>query len=299
MAKVTDIQDKNGVSKEIQDKDLANQSSQTTMSSSDSVITKNSSGYHSILKDNFTCSISDGLTARGRKTDFSLDDLHAAVAAGNLEKYGLKVGDQKTINGHTYVIAGLNPMKGSSTPYRINQNHVGLIVIPHTTQAWNASGNTYTGADGRGAGYKNSDLHYYLKNTVLPMVNTDLGSANILAHSKLLSNAVNQSGINKYGEATGCASGWEWETDCKICALSEVQVYGAAIWSSSGFDTGEACRQLDVFQRYSHTEIFGGEYPWLRDVVSASDAALADDTGGAAHYPASSAAFVAALILFK
>lgn len=236
------------------------------------------------------------MTSRVRKTDFDLADLKAAVADGNLEKCGLKVGDQKTINGHTYVIAGLNPMNGTHA-YRVNTNHVGLIVIPHTTQAWNASGNTSTGADGRGAGYMNSDLHYYLKNTVLPMCNTDLGADNLISHNKLLSNAVNTTGYNRRGEASGCSSGWAWE-DTKICALSEVQVYGGTVWSSSGFDTGEACRQLDVFQKYSHTEIFGNEYPWLRDVVSATGAALADIGGYASDNPASYARYVAALILF-
>lgn len=239
------------------------------------------------------------LTRRTRLTDFDLAVLKQAVADQNLEKYGLRVGDQKTINGHTYVIAGLNPMKGTSTPYRLTQNHVGLIVIPHVTQKWNESGNTYTGADGRGAGYANSDLHYYLTNTLLPLVQSDLGSANLLSHSKLLSNAVNQTGTNKMGSATGCSSGWGWVTNQYISALSEVQVYGATVWSSSGYDTGEACRQLDVFRVYNHTEIFGGEYPWLRDVVSASFAAYADIAGGASHGAASNARFVAALILFK
>ena len=229
------------------------------------------------------------LTNRNRKTDFSLSDLKAAVAEQNLAKYGLKVGDQKTINGHTYVIAGLNLMKGTSTPYRLTQNHVGLIVIPHTTQAWNASGNTSTGADGRGAGYMNSDLHYYLKNTLLPLVETDLGAANLLGHNKVLSRAVTD----------GKSSDWGWEAGCKICALSEVQVYGVTVWSSSSYDTGEACRQLDVFRHYNHTEIFGSEYPWLRDVVSASGAALADCHGDADYYAASAAAYVAALILFN
>ena len=237
--------------------------------------------------------------ARTRLTNFDLNVLKQAVADQNLEKYGLKVGDQKTINGHTYVIAGLNPMKGTSTPYRLTHNHVGLIVIPHVLQKWNESGNTYTGADGRGAGYANSDLHYYLTNTLLPLVQTDLGSANLLSHSKLLSNAVNQTGTNKMGSATGCSSGWEWVTNQYISALSEVQVYGSTVWSSSGYDTGEACRQLDVFRVYNHTEIFGGEYPWLRDVVSASYAAPAHNLGGADHSPASSALHVAALVLFK
>lgn len=240
--------------------------------------------------------VGGALTDYARLTDFDLSVLKQAVADGNLEKYGLKPGDQKTINGHTYVIAGLNPMKGPHG-YRVNTNHVGLIVIPHTTQAWNASGNTSTGADGRGAGYLNSDLHYYLKNTVLPMCNTDLGATNLISHNKLLSNAVNTNGYNKLGEASGCSSNWTWE-DTKICALSEVQVYGAAIWSSSGYDTGEACRQLDVFQRYSHTEIFGNEYPWLRDVVSASNAAYCTYDGYANYTTASNALYVAALILF-
>lgn len=231
----------------------------------------------------------DTAASYARKTDFDLSVLKQAVSEGNLEKYGLKVGGEKTINGHTYVIAELNPMKGTTTPYRVTTNHVGLIVIPHTTQKWNASGKTNEGADGRGAGYLNCDLHYYLVNTLLPLVETDLGAANLLGHSKLLSNAVTD----------GKSSNWTWETDCKICALSEVQVYGATVWSSSGYDTGEACRQLDVFRHYNHTEIFGGEYPWLRDVVSASDAAFANDGGVATTHAASNARFVAALILFN
>ena len=248
------------------------------------------------ITDVYTKNQVDALTRHTRLTDFDLDVLKKAVAEQNLEKYGLKVGDEKTINGHTYVIAGLNCMKGSHV-YRVNTNHVGLIVIPHTTQKWNESGNTYTGADGRGAGYLNSDLHYYLKNTVLPMCNTDLGATNLISHNKLLTNAVNTNGINRFGEASGCTSGWGWE-DTKICALSEVQVFGSSIWSSSGFDTSEACRQLEVFQKYSHTEIFKGEYPWLRDVVSASQATTADYRGIALCDTASNANYVAALILF-
>ena len=76
-------------------------------------------------------------------------------------------------------------------------------------------------------------------------------------------------------------------------------MYGSTVCSSSGFDTGEACRQLDVFRVYNHTEIFGGEHLWLRDVVSASYAAIANDGGNADNYAASSAYYVAALVLFK
>lgn len=239
-----------------------------------------------------------GLTDHHRQTDFSLADLKHAIVDQNLEKYGLKVGDQKTINGYTYVIAGLNPEKGTVADFRVLVDHVGLIVIPHTTQAWNVSGNTYTGADNRGEGYRNSDLHYYLENTVLPHVRNDLGADNLLAHKKCLSNSVNQNGINRLGTATGCSSSWVWVDSCYISALSEVQVYGCTIWSSSGFDTGEACRQLDVFRHYDHDEIFGDEYIWLRDTVSCTHVAGARENGIASIDRSSDVNYVAGLILF-
>lgn len=55
MAKVTDIQDKNGVSKEIQDKDLANRTSQSTVASTDYILLEDTDGaYHKIAKASFT-----------------------------------------------------------------------------------------------------------------------------------------------------------------------------------------------------------------------------------------------------
>lgn len=254
-------------------------------------------GYN--IGDAYTKTQVDALTRHTRLTDFDLNTLKKAVADQNLEKYGLKVGDQKTINDRTYVIAGLNPMKGTTTPYRVTTNHVGLIVIPHTTQAWNASGNTSTGADGRGAGYLNSDLHYYIENTLLPLVETDIGVANLIGHSKLLSNSVDANAVNRSGgNYVGASNNWNQVANCKICALSEFQVYGGTVWSSSSFDTAEACRQLEVFQKYSHTEVFGDESPWLRDVASNSYAADAESIGYAGIRAVSNARHVAALILF-
>lgn len=252
---------------------------------------------------------------RERKRFTNRDDFFAnlrrAAADQNLERYGLKVGDYLSHNGHDYVIAGLNTMRGTRVDYRVTTDHIGLIVIPHTTQAWNVSGNTYqsthtystggTWSDGAGAGYANSDLHHYMTETLLPIVNTDLGSSysgGVLTHYKLYSNAVNTNGYNRYGSAGGCSSSWSWYANQKICALSEVQVYGSIVWSSSGYDTGEACRQLDVFRVYNMNEIFGNEYPWLRDVASASYACYVGCYGGAYYDTASHAFYVAALILF-
>lgn len=55
MAKVTDIQDKNGATREIQDKDWANRTSQSSIASSDYVLLEDTSGaYHKIAKASFT-----------------------------------------------------------------------------------------------------------------------------------------------------------------------------------------------------------------------------------------------------
>jgi len=139
----------------------------------------------------------------------------------SLEKYGLKVGDYCTAthSGKTYnyVIAGLNTMRGTSTPYRLNYDHVGIIVDTNDTHAWNTSNSTSTSQnthsiDGTwtlgtaASGYASCDLQYYLETTVLPNVKTDLGSGNIKSHYKLYSNAVNTSGYNRYGSPGGCSS---------------------------------------------------------------------------------------------
>jgi hypothetical protein len=45
-------------------------------------------------------------------------------------------------------------------------------------------------------------------------------------------------------------------------------------------------------------EIFGGEYPWLRDVASSSDACHVNRAGSAYYSYARNNIYVAALILF-
>ena len=233
-----------------------------------------------------------GYFRRARKA-FTLADLSAAVASGNYNQYDILPGDYFTgASGYTYVFAGHNPLRGTYTGYPITADHAGLIVDTHETCKWNDTNDT-TG------GYVSSKLHAYLVNTVLPKVKTDLGGVgHLYAHQKLYSTSINKTGYNRYGTATGCSNNWAWSPDQYIAALSEVQVYGSIVWSSSGYDTGEADEQLEVFRRFKHTEIFGNEYPWLRDVVSATGAAFADYTGHAGRSSASSALYVAGLIAF-
>lgn len=229
---------------------------------------------------------------RPRKA-FVLADLIAAVQTGNYNEYDICPGDYYVgTSGYTYIFAGDNPMKGTYTGYPITADHAGLIVDTHETCKWNDTNDT-TG------GYVGSKLHAYLVNTVLPKVKTDLGGvSHLYSHQKLYSNSINMTGYNRLGAASGCSNNWAWSADQYIAALSEVQVYGSIVWSSSGYDTGEADQQLEVFKRFKHTDIFGNEYPWLRDVVSSSYAAFAGNGGGADYNSVAGADYVAGLIAF-
>lgn len=240
----------------------------------------------------------EALTRHTRLTDFDLATLKKAVADQNLEKYGLKVGDQKTINGHTYVIAGLNPFKGSSD-MTIAQNHVGLIVIPGMTAAWNASGYTYNQNNTNSGGYGESDLRDYLENTLLPLVKTDLGAGNLIPRMTYEAVYFNPTGFNRLGEETGCVKGrGVYIEDTYITALSEIQLLGSIVFSSGGTDSGEATRQLDVFRVYSPTEILPADNYWLRDVVSGTKASVYGECGEIFPLTASSNNAIAALVIF-
>ena len=233
-----------------------------------------------------------GYKRRARKA-FTLANLISAVASGKYCDYDIEPGDyyEASASGYTYIFAGDNPLRGTYTGYPITADHAGLIVQTHATAGWNTT-NTTTG------GYVSSNLHSYLVNTVLPKVKTDLGVDHLYAHKKLYSTSVGTSLYNRLGSATGASNNWAWSDGQYISALTEMQVYGGTVWSSSGYDTGEADQQLEVFRRFKHTEIFKDEYPWLRDVASSSYAAGAAGYGHAGGNSASAAHHVAGLIAF-
>lgn len=215
-----------------------------------------------------------------------LSNLSQAVAEQNLGKYGYKIGDYfERVDGnrtYTYLLADYNTFKGTSTPYCLTQNHLGIVVDTHQTSQW------YSG-DASSVGYNGSTLHTYLKGTVMDNIKADMialfggstGLEHLLPHSKLLTTAL---------------ANWGWQSNQYISALSEVQVFGSRVWGANGYQTGEAAKKLELFDRYKWTEIFGNEYPWLRDMNSASIACHADDHGAAGNGSVTSSYFAVGLI---
>jgi len=105
---------------------------------------------------------------------------------------------------------------------------------------------------------------------------------------ELVSNSINSSGYNRFGSATGCSNNWEWMS-VQAILMSEAEVYGTTVWSSSGYDTGTAVRQLALFQQSEVARNNRSGFYWLKDVASAAYFCLAGSDGHTAYSDASSA----------
>ena len=94
---------------------------------------------------------------------------------------------------------------------------------------------------------------------------------------------------------TGASTGWEWAS-VYASLLTEVQVYGSKVWSSSAYDVGEGFEKLPVFNFINPIEYQRARW-WLRAVVSGSHFALVDDGGNAGYLGASRSYGVRPLIV--
>lgn len=210
------------------------------------------------------------------------------IATGNFTD--LYLGDYFTIQDGTYnanwMIAGFDTefYKGwldnpsNPTPY-ITQHHLTLIPRAPLFNAQMNSTNTTVG------GYKGSAMHTSTLPTVVSNLQTVLGT-HLLKRYALLSNAVDTTRSNMFGTAGGASSSWEW-TEVYATLPSEVQIYGSTIWSSSGYDTGEACMKLPVFNFINHVQFSRWDFVWLRGVASSSDFCIASGIGYAHAWGAS------------
>ena len=89
--------------------------------------------------------------------------------------------------------------------------------------------------------------------------------------NELISNKVTSTLVNNRcaGLGNGAASGASWE-NVQAILMSENELYGAPVWSSSGFDCGTILRQLAVFNLSERTQHQRNSRTWLRDVANAT-----------------------------
>lgn len=190
---------------------------------------------------------------------------------------GLYVGDYLRLNDGVYnkdwVIAGfeLYNNKGD-TPLTVGN----IVLIPKTPLV-NKPMNPTNTTEG---GYYNSAMHQTHIPEIVANLEKVLGNT-LLTRRCLLTNSISPTLSSMAGAGyIGCSNRWAWY-DCKAVLMSEVEIYGTTIFSSSFYDVGEACEKLPIFNFINHVK-YSRSNLWLRAVASASDFAFANN-GGYAH----------------
>ena len=204
---------------------------------------------------------------------------------------------QYQITGSQYVtIAGFDCMRRNGDSDTMNFNHITCVPGQFRGGFFNFGRSRMNPTNTTVGGYVGSEMY----TTTIGEVATE-GSIEATAtinqqlyaefgtHLKttreLLSNAINASGYNRFGTNSGCSNNWSWYS-CQAVLMSEFEVYGATVWSSSGYDTGTACMQLPLFAKDKACINNRGGYYWLKDVATASRFCAVSDDGVATYYGA-------------
>lgn len=179
--------------------------------------------------------------------------------------------------------------------------HMAALIFGLPNDYMNPTDSITTAADtGTGyTGYAGSYMHVKYLPAVVKALNNALGNEHLVAHNMLMGTAVGSSLVNRFGSAGGATSSWAWQMNQYITLMTEAQIYGGTIWSSSGYDTGQANTKLAVFNLVRWNKFCGNRYMWLRDVASSSRFCFAADAGGAHYFGAATSASVVPLILLK
>ena len=181
------------------------------------------------------------------------------------------IGDYWVIGGVTYRIAAFDYYyRAGDTD--CTTHHVTLVPDASMYSHCMNDTNVTTGA------YVGSKMYTEGLNQAKETINGAFGSAHILNHRQYLQNAVTD----------GYASGGSWY-DSTVELMTEQNVYGGKIFSNIQNGTALANSytvdksQYPLFA-FRPDMISNRQWFWLRDVASAANFALVNDSGGGASY---------------
>ena len=211
-----------------------------------------------------------------------------------------RTGQWQTTGSQYVTIAGLDTMMNSGDHGSNVDYHHAVMVPGQGFGGMQHFGRSRMNAtDTTEGGYKASEMNRLVLGEVASTGSTaadatinqqlyaEFGS-HLKTTSEMVSNAINATGYNRFGSATGCTSGWEW-ISAQAILMSEIEAYGSIVWSSSGYDTGNANRQLPLFAFSKQAQNNYSAYWWLKDIASATDFCVSDNTAAANYFGASSA----------
>jgi len=264
-------------------------------------------GYHNSIvrgKD-ITSYFTDGtLWSRINGTNgFKLfEDLYL----GDYINMGVGVTAQETDQGTSYgnigsqyvTIAGFDTHFGNGGSSVVDFHHICMVPGQYRSGAFHFGRHRMNATNTTEGGYAGSVMHttvlgavtsagktYAQGGTINEQLYRIFGS-HLKTTNELLANSINATGYNRLGTNSGCSNSWAW-TNCQAVLMSEVEVYGSIVWSSSGYDTGNAKTQLPLFRLEENCINNRSSYYWLKDVASAPYFANCDDNGYAYYSNAS------------
>lgn len=183
--------------------------------------------------------------------------------------------------GSQYVtIAGIDTMCGNGDNISMMYHHLVMVPGQGTSGSFHFGRSRMNPTNTTVGGYAGSEMNTTVIGEVTSTGSTASGAtinqqlyAEFGSHLKttreLVSNKINAKGTNRLGEAGGCSNGFEWKSFQAIL-MSEIEVYGSIVFSSSGYDTGNANLQLPLFRFLKAAINDRLSWYWLKDVASAS-----------------------------
>ncbi|MGP1603334.1 MAG: hypothetical protein ACTTGZ_02770 [Treponema sp.] len=201
-----------------------------------------------------------------------------------------RTGQYQTTGSQYVTIAGFNTTRNNVDQESGVNNHCAVMVAGKGFYGEQHFGRSRMNATNTSeGGYKASEVNTLVLGDVVSAGSTAADAtinqqlyAEFGAHLKttreLVTNAINATGCNRFGSATGCASNWEW-ISAQAILMSEVEVYGSIAWSSAGYDTGNATQQLPLFSFSKQAQNNRDASCWLKDIASAIHFCLADSYG--------------------
>ena len=227
----------------------------------------------------------------------NIDEFLEAHGVASGEFTDLYVGDYITAayNGSNKVfrVAGLDTHWNIGDSNVLNRHHICFVpdgtLLSHSMNTTNTTGQSANENNTSGLkAYAGSDMFQI----VMPEVNTYLEAifgSHLITYREILSNNTDTNATaGNFTNYKGATTGWAWY-DCKANLMSEVELYGHIVWSSSGYNTGTAKHQLPLFglePRYINPT---RTWFWLRDVATATSFCDCSGNGYARYSNASDA----------
>ena len=176
------------------------------------------------------------------------------------------VGDYIVANNIRWLVADIDNYLREGSP-SLTQHHLTMIPASYlTTAAMSQSSSTENG-------YAGSDM----VTKTLPNVFTEYIAPafheHVLTYGNLLVNSINMEANSMAGNGlVGSSKSSDWY-ERKLDLMSEMNVFGATIWSSSGYDTGIDNHQYALFQLKPEFKNSDGRTRisyYLKDVASST-----------------------------